>query len=998
LALSSIYLTVAPDEGFITVHRTDFSDGTTWGFGGASNVTESIGGNSSNKLRINFNNDPGGIPSLKIFDNIIDGTQIRVAFDWYIGTPNDTNSGEVRIIDRNNSPIVTLRATGGQPLSIVAGRNDEIKTAVTDFNKWYSVEVIMNAGTYGITVTVTDVEANSEHKYETEVSPAFFTGRLWRLSVAGEPATGARINWTTYFDNFEIAHMPIQGNVIVEAVYIPIHRLFVSDDKYDVSQIGLPEIVDVLLVDETMGKAKVIEWRAVGEPWNPTKEGIFEFEGLLEGYEGSSNPFLRTARIWVYNRYRQIVFAREAEWLDRGLIAVNDGSGIFTSWRILSTEYETDITFNVYRNDVKINGEPLRVGNFKDGGGKPGDVYKVEAIIGGESFFSNDVLALMTDYLSIPLQKPTGSGGRDYTANDASVGDFTGNGQYDIVVKWDPGNSIDSAQGGSTGETVFDAYSLNGDLIWRIHMGRNLTSGAHYHPFLAYDFDGDGKANFFVKTADGTVSYGNTDGKVDYNKVLSEIGDRAMCGAYVFDNTGNAWGLNHSGREGHIGGGPEYVTVFDGTGRAIDTIPYRFSIEDTGVWSWGDGHYNRCDRFNAAVAYLDGERPSAVLQRGYYARTTLTAYELRDGKLIETNYFDSDEHNGHGAGKGNHSLSVADVTNNGKDDIILGAVVISNYMTVLHSMDNREWRPYRSHGDALHVSRMFPDRDEFFIYSPLEGGQGHYLREAATGEEYFYYHIGRDAGRGVAANITSRPGFEFWGVGLNIQTTTINPERDHIRVTVEQEANHNRIPMNFRLYWTGDLLSELLDGNSVSKYNEHTRTTSVIKTFDGATSNNGSKSTPCLTVDIFGDWREEVIMKSADSTELRIYTTTHETEYRMYTLMHDPTYRAAVAWQNSSYNQPPHLGFYLGEDIRDRVLNSELPVQPIIYTNGVFSSTADRAHNPNPAYVPLDGGGTDGGFNWWIIGAVGLGAGAVIAAAAAAVFVINKRKENAVEE
>jgi rhamnogalacturonan endolyase len=332
---------------------------------------------------------------------------------------------------------------------------------------------------------------------------------------------------------------------------------------------------------------------------------------------------------------------------------------------------------------------------------------------------------------------------------------------------------------------------------------------------------------------------------------------------------------------------------------------------------------------------------------------------------------------------------VADVTNNGKDDIILGAVVISNYMTVVHSMDNREWRPYRSHGDALHVSRMFPNRDEFFIYSPLEGGQGHHLREAATGEEYFFYHIGRDAGRGVAANITSRPGFEFWGVGMNIQTTTINDDPTFIDITVEQEAPHNRIPMNFRVYWTGDLLSELYDHNNVSKYDEHTKTTSVIRTFDGVTSNNGTKSTPNLTVDIFGDWREEIIMKSADSTELRIYTTTYETEYRIYTLMHDPTYRAAVAWQNSSYNQPPHLGFYLGEDIRDIVLADGLPVQPIIYTNGMFSSTADRAHNPNPPYVPLGDG--DGGGSWLIV-AAGVGIAAV--AGVGAVLVLFMRRKS----
>lgn len=567
---------------------------------------------------------------------------------------------------------------------------------------------------------------------------------------------------------------------------------------------------------------------------------------------------------------------RQMEWLKRGLVAIQTGQGVYLSWRWLG--YEPDgIAFHVYRDGRRITAEPLRQGtNWLDPAGRIGSVYQVAAIMDGlEQPPCDPVDVLPEPFWRIPIQKPADGvtpDGEAYTyhANDASVGDLDGDGEYEIVLKWDPSNSHDNAHKGYTGNVVLDAYKLDGQLLWRIDLGMNIRAGAHYTQFMVYDLDGDGRAEVACKTADGTV-----DG------VGQVIGDATA---------------DYRNPDGFILEGPEYLTVFDGpTGRALATVPYeppRGNVAD-----WGDTKGNRVDRFLACIAYLDGCRPSLVMCRGYYTRTVLVAYNWRDGRLTKIWTFDSNEPGNEAyAGQGNHNLAVADVDGDGKDEIIYGSCVIDHDGTGLYSTG-------LGHGDAMHVGKLDPERPGLQVFQVHEtpSDYGIELHDARTGELFWGVKTYEDTGRGTCADLDPRyPGEEMWAGG-NLYSC-------------KGERIGNGVPSstNFAIWWDGDLLRELLDDNHIDKWDFEAERTVRLLTAEGCASNNGTKATPCLQADLFGDWREEVIWRTEDSRELLIYMTTDPTEHRIRTLMHDPVYRLAIAWQNVAYNQPPHPGFYLG--------------------------------------------------------------------------------------
>ena len=351
----------------------------------------------------------------------------------------------------------------------------------------------------------------------------------------------------------------------------------------------------------------------------------------------------------------------------------------YISWRMLGTDPES-ISFNVYRDGEKINLSPVTTStNYVDKEGKDDSVYEVRAIIDGKERKSQDSTTVLNqNYFDIPLQKPqdgvTPLGDPySYRANDASVGDLDGDGKYELVLKWDPTNSKDNSQAGYTGNVYVDAYEMNGTLKWRIDLGKNIRAGAHYSPFLVYDFDGDGKSEIVFKTADGTVDgQGNVIGRAD---------------------------ADHRNSSGYILQGSEYLTVFEGaTGKALSTTDYEPPRGDVG--SWGDAYGNRVDRFLAGVAYLDGETPSIIMARGYYTRTVLAAYNWKDGKLTKQWVFDSNNegYRDYG-GQGYHSLSVADVDMDGKDEVVYGQIVIDDDGSGLYNTG-------LGHGDALHVSDL----------------------------------------------------------------------------------------------------------------------------------------------------------------------------------------------------------------------------------------------------------------------------------------------------
>ncbi|MFC9711420.1 rhamnogalacturonan lyase [Paenibacillus sp. NPDC056933] len=569
--------------------------------------------------------------------------------------------------------------------------------------------------------------------------------------------------------------------------------------------------------------------------------------------------------------------ARQMEFLDRGVVAVKTGTGVFVSWRLLGTE-GSNVSFNVYRDGTKVNASPITNStNLQDASGTSSSKYTVRAVVSGTEQAASAAASVWGNhYLSVPLSVPAGGTTPDgvaytYSANDASAGDLDGDGEYELIVKWDPSNSKDNSQSSYTGEVFMDAYKLNGTRLWRISLGKNIRAGAHYTQFMVYDLDGDGKAEVAMKTADGTR---------DGTGVV--IGDASK---------------DYRNLSGYVLSGPEFLTIFNGqTGKALSTVNYepaRGNVSD-----WGDNYGNRVDRFLAAIAYLDGERPSLVMARGYYTRTVLVAYNWRNGQLTKQWTFDSNTSGNSGyAGQGNHNLSVADVDGDGKDEIIYGAMAVDDNGKGLYTTGLK-------HGDAMHLSDLDPDRAglEVFQVHETPSNAGVEFRDARTGQLIWGIPTTKDIGRGMAADIDPRyKGAEVWADG-GLYTA----KGQKIGTTLPSSTN-------FGIWWDGDLLRELLDSNRIDKWDYANSKTVNLLTASGVSSNNGTKSTPNLQADLFGDWREEVVWRTNDSSALRIYTTTAVTDKRIYTLMHDPVYRLGVAWQNVAYNQPPHTGFYLGD-------------------------------------------------------------------------------------
>lgn len=575
------------------------------------------------------------------------------------------------------------------------------------------------------------------------------------------------------------------------------------------------------------------------------------------------------------------------EELNRAPVAVKVEGGVYIGWRLLKED--TDSTsFDILRNGIKINEEPITTTtNYLDADGTITDEYTIVPYNTIKDT-QEPIQVWNQNYLELKLDQPepgVTKAGETYTyePNDISVGDLDGDGEYELVVKWYPSNSKDNSQKGYTGPTILDAYKLNGEKLWRIDLGFNIRSGAHYTQFMVYDFDGDGKAEVACKTADGTV-----DG------VGNVIGDKDAF---------------YANSDGYILEGPEYLTIFNGeTGGALDTIEY--NPPRGNVSSWGDSYGNRIDRFLACVAYLDGETPSLVMCRGYYTRSVLVAYNLVDGKLQELWKFDTnDEANREYAGQGNHGISVADVDGDGKDEIIYGSCTIDHDGTGLYNTK-------LGHGDAMHVGDLDPTREGLEVFKVQEEKNAEYhvsVRDALNGEMLWGYYAGKDIGRGLSADIDPRyRGEEVWASSSD-QSGIYSIKGDLIC--------KERPSINFAIWWDGDLLRETLDHNwdgtkgvpVVDKWDYENSKKVNLLTAEGTLSCNGTKGTPCLQADLFGDWREEFIARLEDGSGIRIYTTTDYTDYRMTTLMQDHLYRLGVAWQNVGYNQPPHTSFYIGD-------------------------------------------------------------------------------------
>lgn len=597
------------------------------------------------------------------------------------------------------------------------------------------------------------------------------------------------------------------------------------------------------------------------------------------------------------------VTSMNVEYLDKGISAINTGSGMLVSWRYLAND-DANTVYKLYRNDTLVY--TSNTGNatcYLDKEGNASSKYKVETISGGKVVSTENCKLISNNaYFDLKLDQPTASG-YTYSPNDCSVGDVDGDGQYEIFVKWDPSNSQDNSKDGKTGNVYIDCYRLDGTKLWRIDLGKNIRAGAHYTQFLVADFDLDGKAEMTCKTCDGTV-----DGQGNV------IGDASK---------------DYRNSRGHIITGNEYYTLFDGlTGKALDTVDYEYPRGTVSKSTWGDAYGNRSERYLGAVCYLDGNKPSAVSVRGYYTRMTAVAYDVVDKKLVKRWGFDTGYNkSADGYGDGNHNCMPADVDGDGKQELVLGSVCIDDNGKVL-------WCYNKGHGDAMHLGDLLPERKGLELWICHEDKPyGVSLLDASNGKVIFHKDGAGDTGRCCADNVwAGNDGAEFWGLGNDVFDGSGNT------------LSCRRPAVNFLSYWDGDLEREILDGYTdspakITKMQENGTLKTLLST-DGYYTCNTTKGTPCLSADIFGDWREELIVRAADGKSIRIYATPYETDYRITTLMHDPQYRNQVASQNIAYNQPPHASFYLGSE-------QPLPNKPAVTVLGKGTVTPE----PTPPVV-----------------------------------------------
>jgi len=585
------------------------------------------------------------------------------------------------------------------------------------------------------------------------------------------------------------------------------------------------------------------------------------------------------------------------EYLDRGIYAVKSGNGMFVSWRWNANDAD-NAEFRLYRDGNLIFTSKAGSGatSYQDNGGNANSKYRVDAVVNGTVVNSeNCKFNSGTNYFDIALNSP----GTQYSPNDCCVGDVDGDGQYEIFLKWDPNNSKDNSQEGKTDDVIIDCYTLTGKQLWRINLGRNIRAGQHYTQMCVADFDCDGRAELITKTGDGTK-----DGK----------------GKVIGDGT-----KDYRNGKGYVLSGPEYLTLFDGqTGAALDTINFPVPRGTVTKATWGDDYGNRVDRFNGGIAYLDGVHPSAVYGRGYYTRLTVSAVDVRDKKLVKRWVYDTGfDRSAPGFGCGNHNLMAADSDNDGRQEIFMGASAIDDNGKLL-------WTTGQLHGDAMHVGDLIPDREGIEVWECHEDKPyGESCIDAKNGKIIFHINNTKDTGRCAADNVLAgNKGAEFWGAADG-----------NVYDQSGRKIGGTRPAQNFFIYWDGDLEREILDGTKITKMTD-VNTIKNIFTADGCSSNNSTKSVPCMTVDLFGDWREELIMRTNDNKHIRIWCTTASTNVRLTTLMHDMQYRAQNCCQQSSYNQPPHTSYYLGSD-------APLPARPDIKLN----NTAHPYTPPEPVTV-----------------------------------------------
>ncbi|GIG27850.1 hypothetical protein Cma02nite_04500 [Cellulomonas marina] len=803
--------------------------------------------------------------ALTLSDLTIDGTAVSVGLSW-TGSPDAQGYRVLR----------TAAGGAAQAVGEVAGTTFVDTTADVGQTYTYTVVALDPVGTQSVPSAALEVVTVDPDVAVPAVPQGLAVGAVGKNEV------------------------PLTWDPVEDALFYLVHRL-----------------------DERVGEDDV--WEQVGRAtearWTDT--GVLTTVGFTYAVT-AVNAGGASARSVSVTSDAPTRLSRQAERLDRAPVAVDTADGVYVGWRLLGDDPQA-LGFHVYRDGRRITAAPVTAStNLLDADGTAASTYRVATVVDGiERWATAPFVVQDAQTLDVPLDKPADAVTKDgqpysYRANDASVGDLDGDGQYELVLKWDPTNSRDNSQAGYTGTVYVDAYRLDGTRLWRIDLGDNIRAGAHYTQVQVFDYDGDGRAEVVMKTADGTV-----------------------------DGTGTVIGdprADHRNSSGYVLTGPEFLTVFDGaTGAALDTVDYTPARGDVGAW--GDTYGNRVDRFLAGTAYLDGEHPSVLAARGYYTRMVVAAYDWDGRELTRRWVFDTDEAGEEYEHQGNHNLSVADVDGDQKDEVVYGSLTIDDDGEVRYSTG-------LGHGDALHVSDFDPARPGLEVFAAHEdmgssGNRGATYRDAATGEVLWSIPATRDTGRAAMADVDgAHPGAEGWAIGGD---AAWNSRVGELRAADGTVLSTSIPAANFLTWWDGDLLREIGDHDysdalgagvpTIGKWDTGAGATDEVYRATGTLSANGTKGTPALQADLLGDWREELVTRTDDSTALRIATTVDVTEHRLRTLVSDPVYRLGVAWQNTGYNQPPHTSYFLGEGM-------ETPAPPRL----AFTADAPAAERvPGPA-------------------------------------------------
>ena len=645
----------------------------------------------------------------------------------------------------------------------------------------------------------------------------------------------------------------------------------------------------------------------------------------------------------------EVITGSRAMWVSYDPISASDpnnASGIASaliSWRLLKTD-PSNVAFYIYKSvdgetEVKLNEKPIsNTTSWVDADidVSKTNVYRVTLANQAETLCDYTFTSEMAEkfYHEIRLNMNVPDASITYSPDDIQLGDLDGDGELEIVVKREPYDGAN--QGGwNNGSTLLEAYKMDGTFLWQIDLGINIRSGSHYTSYILYDFDGDGLCEIAFRSSEGT-KFGDGKGITDaYGNVNDyRIRQTDAVGWYSGASINTICGL--------IMEGPEYISICRGyDGREItrvDNIPRGGSGSKASrakYWSeyWGDDYGNRMDRFFIGVAYLDGipdeatgvrtSNPSLIISRGIYHNWQVWALDLKGNKLETRWKFDTAEHSSKWLSMCSHSFRVADLDDDGKDEILYGSAAIDDDGSEL-------WCTGNGHGDCLCVGKFIKDRSGLQIVASFEepgnyNGQGHgygcQVIDARDGGLITGHGAGSttDVGRCIVADIDpDSPNFEYWS---SLQEGVFSCSGSGLVSSTYPTGIGGGVLYNVAIYWSGQPTREMLDRACVVSYKENPDVNKTNKTrlvyFGTYGSNDGNHSTkynPCYYGDFLGDYREEVIMGSSDMKSIYIFSTNHPTEFRLPHLMTDHNYDMSQAMQNMGYNQGTNLGYYVGAE------------------------------------------------------------------------------------